>query len=414
LRLRARNEREAASGSFSEVVMPVCRTLIVFFACACLSWADEVKTLAGKKITGTVIAISDKEIVVKTDGGDVKTPLAEVLALDLRAVAGLPDNIKYTELRLLDESVLRCKEVLFEGRQLKVTLHSEQTAQVPMASVISLLRDAQNKALRKEWDAILAESVKRDRLVILSAGALNALVGTFGEVDAKKQTVQFRVEDLNQTINRALDKTHGMIYYRTEQLKNNPVCYVMDAMGNTLAALKVELQDKTFTVTTVGGIVVKYQAEQLARLDYNLGKLKYLSDVEPSRVVERSGAGLIIAHRKDANLDGEPIVLDRAYPKGLSLHAYTELEYKLDGKYKEFYVVLGVDSRVGSESQAKVTIEYDGRKVFSEVITAKSLRVLPEDARDIRNVNRLRIIVSSSNLLDLHDHVTLADAKISQ
>src|SRR5262249_22283605 len=146
-------------------------------------------------------------------------------------------------------------------------------------------------------------------------------------------------------------------------------------------------------------------------LDYNLGKLTFLSDLEPARVVEKSGSGLVTHYRKDMNLDGEPLVLNtRSFAKGLSMHSYTELEYNLGGKYKDFKAILGVDTRVG-ESQALVTIECDGARVFSEKVSAKDRRPL---ALNVRDVNRLRIIVSSRNFLDLHDHATLAEARVSQ
>ena len=41
-------------------------------------------------------------------------------------------------------------------------------------------------------------------------------------------------------------------------------------------------------------------------------------------------------------------------------------------------------------------------------------KVDPAISLNIRNVQRLRIIVQSSNLLDLHDHATLADARVIQ
>jgi hypothetical protein len=142
-----------------------------------------------------------------------------------------------------------------------------------------------------------------------------------------------------------------------------------------------------------------------------MGKLAFLSDLVPTKVVESSAAGLIVTHRKDVNLDGEPIVLDRQYAKGLSLHAHSELEYDLKGKYKKFSAVLGVDPRVGSDSQPKVTIEVDGRVKFSEVITAKA--VVPVNI-DVNKGSSIRIIVASRNFLDLHDHVTIANPRLTQ
>ena len=51
------------------------------------------------------------------------------------------------------------------------------------------------------------------------------------------------------------------------------------------------------------------------------------------------------------------------------------------------------------------------RARFSEVATAKSPK---EIALNVKDVTTLRIVVSSRNFLDLHDHATLADARVSQ
>jgi hypothetical protein len=133
--------------------------------------------------------------------------------------------------------------------------------------------------------------------------------------------------------------------------------------------------------------------------------------MQPAKVIERSGIGLVNRYRKDVNLDGEPILLDKQYVKGLSLHAHTELEYKLGGKYKEFKAILGVDGRSGADSQAKVTIYCDGAEQFSEIVSAKKIRPV---AINVKDVGVLKIVVSSRNFLDLHDHATLAEARVSQ
>jgi hypothetical protein len=209
----------------------------------------------------------------------------------------------------------------------------------------------------------------------------------------------------------ALDKLHGMIFYRLEAPADNPLCRVFDTQGNVLTAFKVGFDGKDYVVTTAFGTKIALAPAGLARFDFNMGKLTYLSDMEPAKVVEKSGAGLVNRYRKDVNLDGEPIFLEKAHAKGLSLHAYTELEYNLAGKYKWLKATLGVDTRVGAESQALVTIVCDGDKRFSEAVTAKAVREL---SLNVKDVTTLRIVVSSRNFLDLHDHATLADARVSQ
>ena len=70
-----------------------------------------------------------------------------------------------------------------------------------------------------------------------------------------------------------------------------------------------------------------------------------------------------------------------------------------------------VQVRQVTDSKPLVTIYCDGDKRFSQVVTAKGTQPV---ALNVKDVTTLRIVVSSRNLLDLHDHVTLADARVSQ
>ncbi len=94
----------------------------------------------------------------------------------------------------------------------------------------------------------------------------------------------------------------------------------------------------------MAGCRVEYPLALVARLDYTKDKLAFLSDLEPVKVVEKSSFDRIDHYRRDKNLDDTPLRLGgKNHPKGLALHAYTELVYDLDGKYKEFKALLGVD-----------------------------------------------------------------------
>jgi hypothetical protein len=73
---------------------------------------------------------------------------------------------------------------------------------------------------------------------------------------------------------------------------------------------------------------------------------------------------------------------------------------------------LGVDPKVQGDSHVKVTIEGDGKELFAAEI---SRTVEPRPITlDVKNVKQLRIVVASAGLLDLGNHVCLADAKVSK
>src|SRR5436190_7550016 len=97
--------------TLAEVFMPYLRTLLALLLLAPLAAADELRTLGGKTHSGTVTNITEKEITLKTADAEVTVPLAEVLALDLRAVKGVPTGVPYSDVKLLDDTVLHCSKV---------------------------------------------------------------------------------------------------------------------------------------------------------------------------------------------------------------------------------------------------------------------------------------------------------------
>lgn len=377
--------------------------------------ADELKTLSGKGVVGVLAELTDTDITLKTDAGPVKTPLAQVLGLDVRAVKGPDAGKKYIDVRLIDDAVLHCQAVGFKGKDVELTLLSGVTLTLPLEFVESMVREAQDPVLMKQWAAKTKAKVRGDRVVrLLKEGDkvdLDPIPGTLGEVDAKGENIAFKIEGDKEAKPFPLERAHGLIFFRNTVLSVAPVCRVVDQDGNTLAATKLSFDGTGLNVTTAFGAKVALKHADLARLDFNLGKLTYLSDLEPSKVIERSGIGLITRYKKDTNLDGEPIILEKPHVKGVSIHAYTELEYNLATKFKDFKCLLGVDTRVGADSQPLVSIYCDGQKVFSKIVTPKATEPV---ALNVKDVATLRIVVSSRNLLDLHDHVTLADARVSQ
>lgn len=371
--------------------------------------ADELKSLSGKNVSGTLMSIDEANVVISGDGGAVSTPLAQTLAVDIAPVKGVPAGAKYTLVRLIDDSVLHCAELQLKGDVAQAELLNGVKLKFPVASIASFLRDANDPALRKAFDGIAHGTARSDQIVILKDGLLNPIAGIVGDVDAQGDSVPFKLGAKELSVKLA--KLHGIVYFRPGGSPESPICKVYDQSGNILAAVKVAYKDKAWTLTPTFGGAVPYTEGAIAKLDFNMGKLTYLSDLEPSKVFERSAIGLVVKHRKDQNLDGEPILIDRRYTKGLSMHAHTELEYDLAGKYKDLKGTFGIDIRTGADSQPTVSIFCDGVKRFSEVITPKAPRPINLNVKD---VTTLKIVVSSRNELDLHDHVSFVDARVSQ
>src|SRR5206468_2919662 len=100
-----------------EVVMPVGRTLLALFLFAAVSVAADLRTLDGKTISGDVMQLTDKEIVLRSAGKEVVTPIEQVLVLELGAAAPAKlTGVKFLDVELTDGSLLHCSQVSFKGK----------------------------------------------------------------------------------------------------------------------------------------------------------------------------------------------------------------------------------------------------------------------------------------------------------
>jgi hypothetical protein len=387
-----------------------CLLLLILLAITFPCGADEIKTLAGKTVTGTLEKITDSAIVVKTDAGPVSTPLAQVLDVNLRPGKSAPE--KYTEVQLADESVLRCKSVSFGAKDFKVELTTGTTITLPQAAFVSMLRDAQDGEIKKQWNKLMKTKVRGDRIFILNMGNLNSINGVLKEIDEKSGTVKFK-GDATGEVAIKLERLHGMSFLRTDAPTEPSLCKVIDVEGNLLVASKIACDGEKLTMVTPFNGKVALDLKSVARLDFNFGRLTYLSDLA-EKITSTPLLGGFSALRKDKNLDGFDIMLqDKEYQKGLSMYAGVELEYDLGGKYKDFKAILGVDARIAEEGQGKVlvTIYCDRDKRFSELVSTKAARAI---AINVKDVSTLRIVVSGANFTNFSGHAMLANARVSQ
>jgi hypothetical protein len=387
--------------------------------------AADLRPLQGDTVKGEVVSLNAREVVIHGDGKDVTTPIEQVLQVDFGPSAkALP--AKYIDVELADGSLLHCGQVALRGKEVEVDLVGGQKLKFPLDAVGYILNDAQDPRGQRQWKELLGKKRNSDVLASVRDGELVALPGTFGDAADDGQTINFDLNSQGQPRAIPLGRIRGFLFLRQPDPKAPPVlCKLHDTSADLVVVSDVAATPDGFTVTTQAGVKIDYPKALLVRLDFSKGKLTYLSDMEPAKPpVYSSTEDRPEPYRRDKNLDNGDLKLANAdkaqgpcprgaVPKGLAVHAYTVLEYDLGGDYREFTTWLGVDQDVGSAGGAtKVEIQGDGKELFSDTVS-------PGDAPvhvtcNVKDVHRLRIIVSSPDLLDLGRHVDLADAKVSK
>lgn len=406
--------------------MPIFRTLLALGLCASISLADPVKlrTLNDQTLQGELVRLTSKEIVLQVDGKPVATPVTQVVDLEVQPANTQVGAATYTDVELTDGSLLHCSQYTLKGKNIELKLTAGQDLSLPLSTVSYVLNDAQSAKVRDEWQDLLASRGNNDLLAIKDQDVVQPLKGTIGEVSANGERIAFQTTSGTKG-HPSLSRVHGMSFLRQPDATPPPtLCKVVDTAGDVFVAAGFSGSDSAITVTTVSGAKATLTQALLARLDFSKGKLTYLSSLEPLKVVETSTVDRVDHYRRDRNLDNDPIRLGReTFARGLALHATTELTYDIGGQYKEFHCVLGVDSAVGGDSHVRVVIEGDGNKLLGAEVTRTKI-VVDGDPREkssplpvtlsVQNVKQLRITVTPVGLLDLGDHVTLADAKVSK
>jgi hypothetical protein len=407
------------------------RALLVFFLCAATALAadpPQLTPLKGEKFKGDLVSVNDKQIVLKVDGKDVATPVGETLTLDFGPIADAKTT-PHTLVELIDASVLRCNKLAFKGKEVTVTTLAGMTVTIPIASLKTVQKEANDVAVIAAWKQRM-ETIGKPTHDILFAktgdGKLQPREGTFYDATEEGDKIEFLTKEDQEAGNpkklAALDKIAGMSFRRAAAVFPKPLlCRVSDTQGSTLMTSSVELKDGKFVVTTVSGAKAELPTTVLAKLDYSKGKFTYLSDynIAQMRVVEKGAMNdpkMLFPFKRDTNLEGSgPImIVSKPYAKGLSIHSYTDLTFELDGGYREFKAVVGVDDNIKQafDAPTKVRIEADGKELATIEVTRKD--GAKPIALNVLDVQRLRIVVSGDKLFGISSHVALGDALVTK
>ncbi len=136
-----------------------------------------------------------------------------------------------------------------------------------------------------------------------------------------------------------------------------------------------------------------------------------LSELEPSRVEQRSLFDASWPPQRDKNVTGGPILLGgRRYDRGMGVHAYTALSYDLAGQFEQFTAVIGIDDAVAPHGRAIFRVHCDDRVAYeSQPIGSGRPTTIKVD---LSGVKTMTLICDPGDDLDFSDHCNWAAARL--
>ncbi|MGH7199539.1 MAG: NPCBM/NEW2 domain-containing protein, partial [Planctomycetaceae bacterium] len=277
-------------------------------------------------------------------------------------------------------------------------------------------------ALQEAWDELLKKDTRRDMLVIQKGETLDHLDGFIGNVTEER--ISFVLDGDEIPVNRA--KVFGVIYAPRRASGSKAVCRIALAGGGSLQVQSLGYGGETLAAKLMDGSELALPVEAVRSLDFSLGKVLYLSEIDPRGEPEYvtfitvggqndPAEAQLIRYRRNQNADGDQLKIgNKFYARGLWLHPRTTIRFRIGGEYRLFRATAGIEQSVAAEGLGNVDLilRGDGKELFRARI-ASTDDPLPIEL-DVTGVRDLELFVDWGENLHLCDHLALGDAQVTK
>ncbi|MBW3539730.1 MAG: NPCBM/NEW2 domain-containing protein [Planctomycetes bacterium] len=374
----------------------------------------ELSTLKGEQHIGELQSLSAETVTLAGETGPVTVPLADVLKVRFPAPADeTPDDPKLLRVWFVDGSQLAAQTIATDSRTATVGTVRLGEVSTPIDAVSSIRFGPLDSKVEASWADLRSRTLQKDLLVIRKNDVLDHLSGVVGTID--EEHVRFLLGGNEVPVKRA--NVFGVVYAR-DTAPPSPRAEMRLAGGDVAYVKSFTVSDGTVAVQLAAGAKVAPKLEDLRVLDFSLGKVRYLSDLEPrtyelTPLFDGEAERSLFRYRRDRNQRGEVLKLAGVeYPRGLWIHSRTRLVYRIGGDYRRFQAVMGIDDDVARRGlgDVHVVITGDGKPLVETDVKGAD-KPVPLDL-DVSGIRDLEILVDFGGDIDIADHLDLADAKV--
>ena len=169
------------------------------------------------------------------------------------------------------------------------------------------------------------------------------------------------------------------------------------------------------TSGNINGVQVSYVEVQV-----NAGESKTASTVAPAGSVELSSLEPVSSStdwgqiKQNTSVDGNPLKIGEVvYSTGLGTHANSEIVYNLNGQYKTFKAIVGVDDEVGPNGSIAFSVYLDGQLAYESGVLNGTQSGQTVNL-DVSGATTMKLVASDGGDGISNDHADWADAYLSR
>ncbi len=270
------------------------------------------------------------------------------------------DCIPFQQLRLAEEK--------FSFRHPR--LDGGKETSLPMAAVALLWHDAPAKTLDAEMLYRRLRTGKRTRDVVCLLNG-DTVAGTLIGMD--KGNIEIEVEKRRVALKRT---QLAYLAFNTE-LTESPqpkgaFARLTLTDGSRMTLTSATSDAATLTATTVFGARLSAPLTDTAALDLFGGRCSYLSDLKEGKYEFQPYLDADWPFAVNGNVAEHPLRLGGStYDKGISMHSRSRLSYALNGAYRRFEAVAGLDDFDGRHGNVRLRVLADGKPLIDRALTGR-------------------------------------------
>ncbi len=398
-----------------------------------------VKPLTGVSVKGALAHLAADKVTVDTPSGPQTLSAAELMWVEFPASANPSKPSVWIELQ--GGSKLLATSYTAATGKAQVELTSGQSVEVPTRSIRHVrFREQQTPELVTQWREIVASPATGDMVVVrkkstrtveqadsepmtVTEEALDQLEGTVHAVAS--ESVQFEFEGEKIDVRR--EKLDGVVYYQPARREFSlPLARLVDAGGSAWSLRDVQLAGEQLKAATIGGVAIELPLAVVAKVDFSIGNVTMLADLEPD-----SGDGDLAVSLQPAAMSykfgsvfklrtSPPLGADAfriagvPYDGGLSLHSPLTLVYRVPAGFRWLRATAGVDDSVVAPGRFELIILGDGKELLRKPFDGQSPRATVPIDLDVSGVRRVSIVLDPADGQDFGDQLNLIDARFTK
>jgi hypothetical protein len=256
---------------------------------------------------------------------------------------------------------------------------------------------------------------RRTRDVLLLRNG-DQLAGTVAAIDPVKGV---RMDANGREVTVALAQVSGIAFNTELQVRlRRPKAYahVILANGGRLTFSSMQLDAGAVQVEgkTLFGARLAIPLAAVAALEPRSERIAHLSDLKPKSFEHTPFLGASWPLANDTAVAGHPLLLGgNTFDKGLGMHSRSRVTYALDGRYRWFESLVGLDDRAGPRARVRLRVVVDGKQQNPDWERELTGKDSPVPLRiDIMKARELTLMVDFGAYGDVKAHVDWADARL--